>query len=231
MQLFRPLNEQEYTSLIKYLRSRILERLGVKAEYDIDPTHLVKIAELKFGVFVSIEKLMYSDGMIKRVLRGSMGTIRPIKNLLEDSMTAATHAAFYDPRFSPISIAEFKNCVLEITIVSPLTDVSIDWVRRDMVLGYHGLYIVESGKASILLPQKVVEMAENYYQRVSKPLDNEGFIKELCESLKICNPMSIKAFETQIIYELRPDGNAIERKLYLNRLLKNSVKISVVTSG
>ena len=230
MQLFRPLNEQEYASLIKYLRSRILERLGVKAEYDIDPTHLVKIAELKFGVFVSIEKLMYSDGMIKRVLRGSMGTIRPIKNLLEDSVTAATHAAFYDPRFSPISIAEFKNCVLEVTIVSPLMDASIDWVRRDMVLGYHGLYIVESGKASILLPQKIVEIEENYYQRVGKQLDNEGFIKELCESLKICSPMSIKAFETQIIYELRPDGNVVERKLYLNRLLKNSVKVSVVTS-
>ncbi|WP_054853399.1 AMMECR1 domain-containing protein [Vulcanisaeta distributa] len=166
MQLFRPLNEQDYVSLIKYLRTKILERLGVKANYDIDPTHLVKIAELKLGVFVSIEKLMYSDGMIKRVLRGSMGTIRPIKNLLEDSVTAAIHAAFYDPRFSPISIAEFKNCVLEVTVTSPLMDVNMDWVRREMVLGYHGLYIVDSGKATILLPQKVVEMAENYYQRM-----------------------------------------------------------------
>ncbi|WP_252900399.1 AMMECR1 domain-containing protein [Vulcanisaeta sp. JCM 14467] len=159
MELFRPLNEQEYTSLIRYLRAKILERLGVKADYEIDPTHLVKIAELKLGVFVSIEKLMYSDGMIKRVLRGSMGTIRPIKNLLEDSVTAALHAAFYDPRFSPISIAEFKNCVLEVTVISPLMDVDMDWVRKEMILGYHGLYIVDSGKATILLPQKVVEIA------------------------------------------------------------------------
>ncbi len=49
MELFRPLNEQEYTSLIRYLRAKILERLGVKADYEIDPTHLVRIAELKFG--------------------------------------------------------------------------------------------------------------------------------------------------------------------------------------
>lgn len=227
MQLFRPLNEQDYVSLIKYLRTKILERLGVKANYDIDPTHLVKIAELKLGVFVSIEKLMYSDGMIKRVLRGSMGTIRPIKNLLEDSVTAAIHAAFYDPRFSPISIAEFKNCVLEVTVTSPLMDVNMDWVRREMVLGYHGLYIVDSGKATILLPQKVVEMAENYYQRDGKQLGIDDFIKELCDSLRICNPTSIKAFKTQIIYELRPDGDVIERKLYLNRLLSNHVKLSV----
>ncbi|GAB6947426.1 hypothetical protein JCM16161A_15560 [Vulcanisaeta sp. JCM 16161] len=231
MELFRPLNEQEYTSLIKYLRAKILERLGVKADYEIDPTHLVRIAELKFGVFVSIEKLMYSDGMIKRVLRGSMGTIRPIKNLLEDSITAAIHAAFYDPRFSPVSIAEFKNCVLEVTVVSPLMDVDMDWVRREMVLGYHGLYIVDSGKATILLPQKVVEIAENYYQRTNKQLGVDELIQELCDSLKICNPTSIKAFKTQIIYELRPDGNVVERKLYLNRLLNNNVKPQAVVGG
>ncbi|MDT7863660.1 MAG: AMMECR1 domain-containing protein, partial [Vulcanisaeta sp.] len=97
MQLFKPLDEQEYPILIKYLRAKILERLGVKVDYEIDPTILVKIAELKFGVFVSIEKLMYSDGMVKRVLRGSMGMIRPMRNLLEDSVAAAIHAAFYDP--------------------------------------------------------------------------------------------------------------------------------------
>lgn len=231
MELFRPLNEQEYTSLIRYLRAKILERLGIKADYEIDPTHLVRIAELKFGVFVSIEKLMYSDGMIKRVLRGSMGTIRPIKNLLEDSVTAAMHAAFYDPRFSPISIAEFKNCVLEVTVISPLADVDMDWVRKEMVLGYHGLYIVDSGKATILLPQKVVEIAENYYQKTNKQLGVDEFIRELCDSLKICNPTSIKAFRTQIIYELRPDGNVIERKLYLNRLLSNNIKQQAVVGG
>ena len=228
MQLFRPLNEKEYLSLVKYLRAKILERLSVKAEYSIDPTHLVKIAELKLGVFVSIEKLMYSDGMIKRVLRGSMGTIRPMKNLLEDSVTAALYAAFYDPRFSPISVAEVKNCVLEITIVSPLVDVDGDWVRNNMVLGYHGLYIVDSGKATIILPQKVVEIAEEYHQRTGKPLNNEGFINELCERLKICEPMSIRAFETQVIYELRPDGDVVERKLYLNRFLENGAKSPVV---
>lgn len=232
MDLFRPLNEQEYASLIKYLRAKILERLGIKADYEIDPTHLVRIAELKFGVFVSIEKLMYSDGMIKRVLRGgSMGTIRPIKNLLEDSVTAAIHAAFYDPRFSPISIAEFKNCVLEVTVISPLMDVDMEWVRNNMVLGYHGLYIVDSGKATILLPQKVIEIAENYYQRTNKQLGISDFMKELCDSLKMCNPTSIKAFKTQIIYELRPDGNVIERKLYLNRLLSNNLKQQAVANG
>ncbi len=228
MQLFRPLNEQEYSALIKYLRAKILERLGVKAEYEIDPTYLVKMAEFKLGVFVSIEKMMYSDGMVKRVLRGSMGTVRPIKNLLEDSVAAALHAAFYDPRFSPVSIAEFKNCVLEVTVVSPLADVNIEWMRNNLVLGYHGLYIVDSGKASILLPQKVIEIAENYYQRTNKPLDNEGFINELCQYLKICNPSSIRAFETQIIYELKPDGDVVERKLYLNRLLRNNVKQPVI---
>ncbi|KUO81644.1 MAG: hypothetical protein AT714_01945 [Vulcanisaeta sp. OSP_8] len=227
MQLFKPLDEQEYPILIKYLRAKILERLGVKVDYEIDPTILVKTAELKFGVFVSIEKLMYSDGMVKRVLRGSMGMIRPMRNLLEDSVAAAIHAAFYDPRYSPISIAEFKNCVLEVTVVSPPTDVGMDWVGNDMVLGYHGLYIVDSGKATIILPQRVVEIAENYHQSTDKYLDNEAFINELCNRLKICSPSSIKAFETQIIYELRPDGDVIERKLYLNRLLRSNVKQAI----
>ena len=231
MELFRPLNEREYANLIKYLRANILERLGVRVDYEIDPTSLVKIAELRFGVFVSIEKLMYSEGMIKRVLRGSMGTIRPMRNLLEDSVTAAIHAAFYDPRFSPISIAEFKNCVLEVTVVSPLMDVDMNWVRENMVLGYHGLYMVDSGKATIILPQRVIEIAEDYYQRTGKQLSPVEFVGELCESLKVCSPTSIKAFETQIIYELRPDGNVVERKLYLNRLLSNHVKPQAVVNG
>jgi hypothetical protein len=42
MQLFKPLDEQEYPILIKYLRAKILERLGVKVDYEIDPTILVK---------------------------------------------------------------------------------------------------------------------------------------------------------------------------------------------
>lgn len=229
MQLFKVLNEEESLTLIRYLRAKIMERLGVKASYEVDPTHLVRIAELKFGVFVSIEKIMYSDGMIKRVLRGSMGTIRPMKNLLEDSLAAAIHAAFYDPRFSPISFTEFRNCIIEVTIVSPLIDVNMDWLKSNLILGYHGLYLVDSGKASIILPQRVIEIAEDYNQRTNKYLDNENFINELCQQLKICNPSSIKAFETQIIYELRPEGSIVERKLYLNRLLlRNAVKLPIV---
>ncbi|MCG2886802.1 MAG: AMMECR1 domain-containing protein [Vulcanisaeta sp.] len=222
MQLFRPLNEQEYRVLIKYLRAKIAERIGVGVDQEIDPTILVRIAELRFGVFVSIEKLVYSDGMVKRVLRGSMGTVRPIKNLLEDSVAAAIHAAFYDPRYSPISPAEFKNCVLEVTVLSPMFDVDMDWLRNKLVLGYHGLYIVDSGKATVILPQKVIEIAESYNKATGKQLDNDSFIGELCNHLKICNPTSIKAFETQIIYELRPDGDVVERKLYLNRLLRTA---------
>ncbi len=70
-------------------------------------------------------------------------------------------------------------------------------------------------------------MPRGYHQRTGKLLNNEGFINELCERLKICEPMSIRAFETQIIYELRPDGDVVERKLYLNRFLENGVKLPV----
>ncbi|WP_069808266.1 AMMECR1 domain-containing protein [Vulcanisaeta thermophila] len=225
MPRFRPLSEEEASTLIKYLRVKVLERLGVESNVQVDPTQLINIASKRYGVFVSIERITYSDGMVKRVLRGSMGTIRPIKNLLEDSITATIHAAFYDPRYSPITPAEFKNCVLEVTLISQLFRVDEDWLRSKHVIGYHGFYVPGQGKFTIILPQRVIEWVEDYHSKVGRPINREDFMKILCDYANVCEFNNINAFETQILYELRPEEEVVERKLYLNRLISNDLKL------
>jgi hypothetical protein len=218
---FRPLSIKDAEILIRLLRREVMRRLGVEVQGEGDPALMVKLGSMNTGIFVSIEKIVLSDGMFKRMLRGSMGTLRPMKGLIADAVTAVVHASFYDPRFSPISASEFKNCVMELTLVSEPLDVDVNWVLNSMVLGYHGLQLGTPNRTMIILPQRIIELAEAYRERTGSPMGRREFVKELCGRRIDCSSTPMSAFETQIIYELRPEGEVIERKLYLNRSLIN----------
>jgi len=113
----------------------------------------------KRGVFVSLSKA--------GKLRGCIGYIQPVKPLFLAVQDMAIEAAANDPRFKPVTKAEFKDIDLEISALSRLKkikDVS------DISVGRDGLYIIKGGQSGLLLPQVAVEWGWN----------RDEFLRQVC---------------------------------------------------
>ena len=192
----------------------------------IDWSKLEKLRSVKCGVYVSIEKIVFSEGMYKRILRGCMGSVKPLKDLVSDVKIAAIYAAFNDPRFSPISVAELKNSVIELILISNLKQVNLDEIKENFILGYHGLLLQRSSSKNVLtiLPHKVIEWAEQTYVKEGRKFTVEDLVNIVSKYVR--DDTQIYMFETQILYELEPLGRVVERKLYLNKYLQNQRNLS-----
>ena len=220
--MFKPLTLDEGRILIQIARSEIWRRFGINFNVKVPE----KLYSYSFPVFISFEKIIFSEGMCKRILRGSMGCIKPIKDLVNDVKYVAVYAAFNDPRYSPITQPEFRNCVVELTILSEPKKINLEELNNSLILGYHAICINSGNKSAIILPQKQVEIAEKFWLSHRRRLT----IKDLVDyiRLSICNNFNnceINVYETQIFYELQPDGLVIERKIYLNRLFQNNLEL------
>jgi AmmeMemoRadiSam system protein A len=87
-------------------------------------------------------------------LRGCIGYIEssdPLSSVIDE---VAEKAAFEDPRFPPLTPAEFKRVHIEISALSPMKRVSsID----EIVVGTHGLLLELGWHRGLLLPQVATE--------------------------------------------------------------------------
>jgi hypothetical protein len=66
----------------------------------------------------------------------------------------ALEAAFDDPRFSPLTIAEYPDIHLEISVLGPMSKITdINQIK----IGKHGIYIKKGIRSGTLLPQVASE--------------------------------------------------------------------------
>ncbi|MFC1723984.1 AmmeMemoRadiSam system protein B [candidate division KSB1 bacterium] len=113
----------------------------------------------KRGAFVTIKK----NGN----LRGCIGYIVPVKTLYETVGDVARLAAVEDPRFAPVSENELKDLKLEISVLSPISQMKDP---ENVVVGKHGLIIKRGNRQGLLLPQVPVE----------EKWDRQTFIEYTC---------------------------------------------------
>ncbi len=138
------LTEEEKDYLKDLVRSRIAARLaGQEAGTPQPPTD--KLRE-PFGAFVTLTL----DGR----LRGCIGHIVGDRPLFETIGEMAEAAAFGDPRFPPLTHAEFSRIAVEISILSPLTACPDP---KLVEVGRHGLLVRRGMRSGLLLPQVPVE--------------------------------------------------------------------------
>jgi hypothetical protein len=111
-QMTEKLSEQDCTLLLKFARENILGEF--KKENNMLGSLKTQIsswiAKQSRGTFVTLHK--------KGDLRGCIGNIEPVKNILQGVMDNAIHAAFNDSRFSPLSFEELKDTTIEISILT-----------------------------------------------------------------------------------------------------------------
>ena len=112
-----------------------------------------------FGLFVTLHK----NGN----LRGCIGYIQPYKDLYTSIIELAAAAAFRDNRFPRVTIEEFEQLHIEMSILSPLYEINN---IEEIKIGRDGIYLQHPYSSGLLLPQVATE--HNW--------DRETFLNETC---------------------------------------------------
>lgn len=144
------LTEEEGKEGLKLARAAIEEYLSKNIKIKAG-AHLPAIFEEKRGVFVTLNK--YGN------LRGCIGYPYPLFKLKEAIIDAAISAAVNDPRFPSVTKEEFKNIVIEITILTTpeVLKVKPKALPEQIEIGRHGLIVKKGMYQGLLLPQVATE--------------------------------------------------------------------------
>jgi len=100
---------------------------------------------------------------LERRLRGCIGTLRAHRPLAEDVTANAVGAAFRDPRFSPLTAAEFPAVAVEISLLSALEPMQFSGetdALRQLRAGVDGVVFEYGHHTSTFLPQVWEDLRE-----------------------------------------------------------------------
>ncbi|MCS7146371.1 MAG: TIGR00296 family protein [Nitrososphaerota archaeon] len=148
------INEDVGAYLVGLARKTIERELGLPAQNLWESRRPEGIENLRRGVFVT---LYLRDS---RELRGCMGIPIPRSSIVQDTVRAATMAAFHDPRFPPLSRHEVDEVILELTLLTEPELISAEprsSLPKQIRIGEDGLIIESDERAGLLLPQVAVE--------------------------------------------------------------------------
>ncbi len=133
--------------LISLARKTIENRLDQK-EPPVSGTNISPKFYEKRGTFVTLT--------MEGQLRGCIGHILPQEFLIEGIRTNAVNAAFRDPRFAPLSKAEWERVKVEISILTEPKTLSYSDVHAlisELRPGIDGVIIKKGYSQAVFLPQ------------------------------------------------------------------------------
>ncbi|MFA5406042.1 MAG: AmmeMemoRadiSam system protein A [Candidatus Nanoarchaeia archaeon] len=151
------------------------------------PASIPKELMIKRGVFVTLT--------INGRLRGCIGVIKPIV-LWQGVISTAHSSAFDDPRFEPLSRAEFKQVIIEISILNKPIKSSYTGIKAG-----DGVIITKGNKNALFLPQVWTQLPDK------KSFINELFIKAGLKPFEAgvsYNKFSVSAWEEESIGFIKP---------------------------
>ena len=161
-----------------------------------EPQPVLKLTPVFFekrGVFVTLTE---HGG-----LRGCIGFPYPVMPLGEAIGEAAVAAALQDPRFPPITGAEFPSITVEVTVLTLPQKLECEPDQRPshIEVGRHGLIVKGMGTSGLLLPQVATEYG----------WDSTTFLDHTCAKAGLSgrcwtsNRVEVLTFEGQIFHEGR----------------------------
>lgn len=196
------INFEEGKKAVEFARNTIEDYVKNRKK---PATTLKGIFEEKQGAFVTIHAFPSHD------LRGCIGIPLPVmslKDAIVESATSATH----DPRFSPLSLKELENIIVEVTILTPPEIISVDDPKKyleKIEIGRDGLIVEQGFYKGLLLPQVPVEQG----------WDKEEFLNHTCMKAGLMpdawldKSTKILKFSGKVFTETKPRGEIKEKKL------------------
>lgn len=158
------LTEEEGRYLLVEARSSIERKIFNRKEPIQSNADLPAIFGESRGTFVTLT--------IGGNLRGCIGHIIPQESLIEGIRLNAVNAAFWDPRFPPLTGTEWKNVKIEISILTdpkPLTYSDAGDLLKKLRSGIDGVIIKKGFYQATFLPQ--------VWEQFS---DSKEFLTHLC---------------------------------------------------
>lgn len=148
------LDDASRRSLLQQARAAIAHAIGVERDRTPpltdripDPQPLISEG-LRAGAFVTIRKGGH--------LRGCIGYPDPELPLVEVVERCAVSAAISDPRFPALSVAEWREIDVEVSVLGPIEAVAD---IAEVIVGRHGLIVELGRRRGLLLPQVATEWA------------------------------------------------------------------------
>lgn len=138
-------SEQEKRTLLTLAERAISERIapGMRLPPFVPP--LTEKLLSACGVFVSL--------YVNKDLRGCIGTFSEEEPLYKNVIQMAVSAACNDSRFQAIQADELDKIELEISVLSPRQKIHD---HSEIIIGLHGIYIIQGSRRGTFLPQVAV---------------------------------------------------------------------------
>jgi AmmeMemoRadiSam system protein A len=143
----------------KSIQRRVRGNVSEQSQQQARKFHGESILSQPAGAFVTI----YNRGE----LRGCLGVLMSEAPLAETVSQLAGRSAAEDPRFNPVTEDELNDIQIEISILSPLKEISS---IEEIQVGKHGIFISAGMHRGLLLPQVAVKQRWNVHQ----------FLEETC---------------------------------------------------
>lgn len=160
--------------LLRVVRQAIAEELNGKKSVDIDSL---------YGIYPELKELgaSFVTLNINKRLRGCIGSLVAHRPLLEDLVLNAKSAAFKDPRFNPLTIEEFANVDVEISVLTPATKLmykGLNDLREKINVGVDGVILKYGDSQATFLPQ-VWEQLTTFDQFFSSLCNKAGLSPDI----------------------------------------------------
>jgi len=168
-------------------------------------TSLEGIFNDKQGAFVTIHSYPSND------LRGCIGIPLPLLSLKE-AITEGATSATHDPRFSPLSVDELDNIIVEVTILTPPEEIVVKAPKNyleKIEIGRDGLIVEQGFYKGLLLPQVPVEQGWDKEEFLSHTCMKAGLMPDAWFDKNI----KISKFSGRVFTEIKPRGEIKEKKL------------------
>ena len=164
------------------------EAFGLPDEHlqQIDPQ---SILAQPAGAFVSLYH--------KKELRGCLGVIAAESSLAETVSQLAGRSATEDPRFTAVTEDELDDIQLEISVLSPLTEIS---AIEEIQIGTHGFFVVAGMYRGLLLPQVAVKYHWNVVRFLEEACVKAGLPQDQWKHAET----NIYIFSAEIIEQKQP---------------------------
>ena len=140
------LTGEEEKVLLGIARESINAHLRDTKPPSTDLSRLTLRLKEPLGAFVTITK--------NGILRGCIGRFTSTDPLYEVIGDMALEAAFNDPRFPPLTLAEYPDIHIEISVLGPMKRIHD---ASEVIIGRHGIYMKKGYRSGTLLPQVASE--------------------------------------------------------------------------
>ena len=131
--------------LLLGMARRSIER-AVRGQSPIEIPQHSETLDQPCGAFVTLTE--------KGELRGCIGYTEAVLPLIETVRDVAPRSALEDPRFAPVEPEEIGGLEIEISVLSPMRQISD---VNEIVVGTHGIVMQQGYAKGLLLPQVATE--------------------------------------------------------------------------